>query len=249
MDGREWMGCHRLSVEYIQGVEAFLTFARDNLVDHQAILCPCIRCSNRRLFSIDVVRTHLICHGIMLSYKSWYHHGEVNFQGSFNPPREDVTLEDEANDVGDNMCDMVNDLEDDLARRPDLFESMMEDAETPLYDGCKNFTKLSFLVTLFNLKAKSGWTISSFTELLKILRSAFPEDNKVVKSFYEAKKILSTLGMKYEKIHACPNDCILYRKEFEDLDECPVCNESRWKKGKKPSNGVKGVPLKVNIIL
>ena len=42
MDGREWMGCHRLSVEYRHGVEAFLTFARDNLVDHQAILCPCI---------------------------------------------------------------------------------------------------------------------------------------------------------------------------------------------------------------
>ena len=39
MNGREWMGCHRLSVEYIQGVEAFLTFTRDNLVDHQVILC------------------------------------------------------------------------------------------------------------------------------------------------------------------------------------------------------------------
>jgi len=25
------------------------------------------------------------------------------------------------------------------------------------------------------------------------------------------------MGMKYKTIHACPNDCILYRKEFEDL--------------------------------
>ena len=94
----------------------------------------------------------------MSSYKIWYHHGQVNFQTSFDPPREDFTndQEGEAYDVGDNMCDMVNDLEDDLARCPDLFESMMEDAETPLYDGCKNFTKLSFLMTLFKLKAKSG---------------------------------------------------------------------------------------------
>ena len=51
--------------------------------------------------------------------------------------------------------------------------------------------------------------------------------------------------MKYEKLHACPNDCVLYRHEYEDLDECPTCKESRWKKGKIPCNGVKGVPVKV----
>jgi len=25
------------------------------------------------------------------------------------------------------------------------------------------------------------------------------------------------MGMEYKRILACPNDCILYRKEFEDL--------------------------------
>lgn len=44
---------------------------------------------------------------------------------------------------------------------------------------------------------------------------------------YEAKKTLSTLRMKYEKFHACPNDSIIYRHEHEDLDECPVCKKSR----------------------
>ena len=62
---------------------------------------------------------------------------------------------------------------------------------------------------------------------------------------YEAKKTLSTLEMEYEKIHACPNDCALYRNEYEDLDECPVCKESRWKNGKKLTNDSKGVPAKV----
>ena len=99
--------------------------------------------------------------------------------------------------------------------------------EIPLYNGYKNFTNLSFLATLFNLKAKSGWKNSSFTDLLKTLRSILLDDNKVVARFYEAKKILSTLGMKYEKIHVCTNDCILYRKELEDLDKCLVCYESR----------------------
>ena len=30
-------------------------------------------------------------------------------------------------------------------------------------------------------------------------------------------------------IHACWNNCILYWKEYEDLDRCPMCNVSRYK--------------------
>ena len=32
-----------------------------------------------------------------------------------------------------------------------------------------------------------------------------------------------------EKIYAGPNDCILYRKEFEGLHKCPRCGVSRYK--------------------
>ncbi|CAL8085176.1 unnamed protein product [Prunus armeniaca] len=49
---------------------------------------------------------------------------------------------------------------------------------------------------------------------------------------YEAKKTLSALGMSYEKIHACPNDCILCRKDYEDSTNCPTCGISRWNEGK-----------------
>ncbi|KAL6276903.1 hypothetical protein ACE6H2_020504 [Prunus campanulata] len=49
---------------------------------------------------------------------------------------------------------------------------------------------------------------------------------------YEAKKTLCALGLIYEKIHACPNDCILYRKEYEDSTNCPTCGISRWKETK-----------------
>nr|KYP42000.1 hypothetical protein KK1_036616 [Cajanus cajan] len=37
------------------------------------------------------------------------------------------------------------------------------------------------------------------------------------------------MGLQYKKIHACPNDCILYRKEFETLHKCPCCGLSRYK--------------------
>ena len=30
-------------------------------------------------------------------------------------------------------------------------------------------------------------------------------------------------------IHACPNDCILYRNEFKEMHNCPRCGVSRYK--------------------
>lgn len=55
------------------------------------------------------------------------------------------------------------------------------------------------------------------------------EDNNLSDRCYEAKKILCPMGLEYVKIHTCPNDCILYRKKYENLDQCIVCGESRYK--------------------
>ena len=55
-------------------------------------------------------------------------------------------------------------------------------------------------------------------------------------SIYEVKKTLCDLGMQYEKIQACPNDCILYRNTNKDVDVCQNCSESRWKIPKGSNN-------------
>jgi len=80
-----------------------------------------------------------------------------------------------------------------------------------------------------NLKATNGWTDKSFTELLVLLNEMFPEGNTLPTQNYDTKKILCPMGMKYKRIHACPNDCILYSKEFEDLKKCPKCGSSQYK--------------------
>jgi len=54
--------------------------------------------------------------------------------------------------------------------------------------------------------------------------------------------------MEYWKIHACPNDCILYKKDFEGLHKYPKCGVKRYKV--KHSDGddddmKKGPPAKV----
>ncbi|TYK01285.1 transposase [Cucumis melo var. makuwa] len=51
--------------------------------------------------------------------------------------------------------------------------------------------------------------------------------------------------MKYKKIHACRNDCCLFRKELSDANVCPSCGMSRWKIPKNLKKEVKNVPVKV----
>ena len=55
------------------------------------------------------------------------------------------------------------------------------------------------------------------------------EENTLPKSYYQEKKILFLMGMEYQKIYACLNDCILYRNEFEEMPNCPGCGVSRYK--------------------
>ncbi|CAL2256233.1 unnamed protein product [Prunus armeniaca] len=84
----------------------------------------------------------------------------------------------------------------------------------------------------------------TIVELLILQGDLLPEGNTIPASMYEAKKTLCALGLSYEKMHACPNDCILYRKEYEDLTHCRNCGISRWKEG-KDSILKEGVPAKV----
>ena len=49
------------------------------------------------------------------------------------------------------------------------------------------------------------------------------------KSYYQEKKILCLVGIEYQKIHACPNDCILCIHEFEKMHKYRRCGVSRYK--------------------
>jgi len=72
--------------------------------------------------------------------------------------------------------------------------------------------------------------VYTFGQLLKIQKKMLPKPNELPTTTYEAKQVVCPLGLKVKKIHACPNDCILYRgKDYEKLDEYAVCNASRYK--------------------
>ncbi|KAG6527843.1 hypothetical protein ZIOFF_009977 [Zingiber officinale] len=115
------------------------------------------------------------------------------------------------------------------------FYRLIEEGKQQLYTGCTEFSKLSFLVELFQLKVNGKWSDKSFTALLDFLRRVLPSEAQVPKSFYEAKKLISSLGLHYEKIHACPNDCMIYWGRNENEQACKVCNLPRWKNLQKSS--------------
>jgi hypothetical protein len=85
---------------------------------------------------------------------------------------------------------------------------------------------------LLKLKASNRWSDSSFSALLELLSKVLPKPNGLPTNTYLAKKIICPLILGVEKIHACPNHCILYQKEHEFKDNCPRCNASRYKRNK-----------------
>ncbi|XP_019225907.1 PREDICTED: uncharacterized protein LOC109207443 [Nicotiana attenuata] len=130
----------------------------------------------------------------------------------------------------------------------DKFERLMKEGNEELYLGCKKFSKLSILLHMYHTKCMFKCSNESFNALLGLLKDALPEGEKLPPSFYETKKIVEGLGLKYEKIHACPNDCMLFRKEFanKNVSECKICGASRWKNDarKIPANVLRYFPLK-----
>jgi len=67
-----------------------------------------------------------------------------------------------------------------------------------------------------------------------------PKDNELPTTTYEAKQIVCPLGLEIYKVHACHNDCILYHKEYENLDACPLYHASRFKIGRDDPGDVDG---------
>ena len=234
----------RRSREYEEGVEYFINFALQHCSNQSSIRCPCMRCGNLIHHTPNKIREHMFFNGIDHSYHRWYWHGEAG--PTSKQPSEMAQCYDTM-DCGDvaSTIEMVHATEDEFMTDPKSFKQLLEDAKKPLYPGCVQFTKLSALVKLYNVKARYGWSDKSFSDLLQILGDMLPVNNEMPLSMYEAKKTLNALGMEYEKIHACPNDCILYRNELKDASSCPTCGMSRWKANKAGVRSTKRIPGKV----
>ena len=106
----------------------------------------------------------------------------------------------------------------------------MNEVRSELYPSCSEYYSMKFLVKMMHVKILNGWCNKSFDMILDLIKSVFSMCcTNVPSSFYEAKRKLCDLRLGYETIHGCKYDCVLYRKEFEDLQFCPTCGPSQFK--------------------
>jgi hypothetical protein len=80
------------------------------------------------------------------------------------------------------------------------------------------------------LKARHGWSNTSFNETLSVVANTYPKDNNVSINTYGAKKLIRLVAMKLRKFDAYPNHYILYRGEqYKKLESCSQYGASRYK--------------------
>ena len=146
------------------------------------------------------------------------HEVEENAAEEQQPPDE----------LGQVLVDAHRDAE--TLKESKKFEKMLEDHRKLLYPDCKQgLKKLGTTPEILQWKAANGVSDKGFEELLGLVKKMLPEGNELPPTTYEAKKVVCPLGLDVQKIHTYPNDCILYRGEYEELDECPVYEAKRYK--------------------
>jgi hypothetical protein len=109
------------------------------------------------------------------------------------------------------------------------YYELLKTAKKPLHLGTKH-SKLSATVHMYNLKCVGGISNKIFSDILELINQLLPPcDETLPVNTYEVKKFLSDMGLGYEKIPACRNDCMLFLKDNKDLDSSIVCKESKWR--------------------
>ncbi|KAM3216975.1 hypothetical protein P3L10_026418 [Capsicum annuum] len=181
--------------------------------------------------------------GFLTSYTSWIYHSE---QSSFSVS---VTQLDKGDEMKDMLyeafkispisifADMDNSGEGfggsnqhnrGFDKKIEEFFNLLKEVKRELYPSSK-YSLLSFLVRLLHFKFLNGWSNNLFSMLLELLKDVLPEGETLPKSFYDANKIIKDLGLEYKKIHACPNDCMIYWDEMKDRTDCQVCKAPRYR--------------------
>ncbi|OMO62927.1 hypothetical protein CCACVL1_22575 [Corchorus capsularis] len=252
---RSWMNARLdnvgfLFTEFINGVNEFVDFAfsQHAFVSRNRIKCPCVKCDNRLLQTRNDVIFHLHSKGFTGDYTVWVAHGEDDDDDVVSESNrvDDVAAEpsNSANLVDNSYRRMVIDScypEFDSAGGGTSFSEelpnssaakffgLLKDADEPLYSGCNKHTKLSAIAQFLNVKSEFNLSASCYDRIMTIEKDLLPTDEKLPANFYKAKQMVTTLGLSYVKIHACPNNCMLYYSETESMTECVVCGHPRYK--------------------
>ncbi|GKC37636.1 CACTA transposable element [Tanacetum coccineum] len=236
---------NRNSDAFLDGLFAFIKRCEPLLHPiTQKIRCPCSRCCNRddKPVTLDILEAHLSNHGFDKHYTTWKYHGEPL---PLPPPVPhspehidmDAFFEDiSANNVPTPPTQTTGPQPAQTTGPNNEFEELLSRSTQKLYPSC-DMTTLEFTTEISHVKAFHKITDAGFNKILALLQKACPPSKgyNFPSSYYEIKKTYKKIGLGYESIHACINDCFLFWGSEDNLKrpDCPVCKASRYKDPKK----------------
>jgi len=259
---KSWINIrNRNSAEFKNGLRNFIEIAGKHVDRQGKTRCPCNGCYNMKFQTLEEVSDHVRCNGFSRAYTIWNWHGEEHpnmeaIRARFRSRQAPRTFETQTNNELFPLIDAVlreqdtntDDGDNSGPAQDDEFDKLFHELNTPLFPEGSSMSLLYFIAKLMHIKVINKWTNTSFDQLLDFIKDAFPMAKNIPQSHYEAKKKLRNIGLGYDQIHACVNDCFLFWKDDDKLNNCPVCNESRWvdenKKGEKvPKKVLRYFPL------
>jgi hypothetical protein len=169
----------RLYNEYIKRLDAFIDFAKKDMLDNVRgnLCCPCKHCKNEKKYRTnDVLMSHLIKNGFMEDYRRWNKHGEEGLnesemRDSYLEREVSTGVEQDHDDVNEaNILGFTDDdtefqvhnieeMERNIERHGDndqysnskltKYKKMIEDSKKLFYLGCA--TQYTRLFTMVKL--------------------------------------------------------------------------------------------------
>jgi hypothetical protein len=130
----------------------------------------------------------------------------------------------------DKDCRLESDDEDE-GPLSNIARSTLHHVAQMLFFAGSQLSSLTAILLLLNLCKTHQCSNLFNTKLLTILgMSILPEINTLSRLEYLASKILRQLGLEYESIHMCLNNCLLYRDDVNGtLIACSVSEAPRYK--------------------
>jgi hypothetical protein len=89
------------------------------------------------------------------------------------------------------------------------FYRLLAATDEKVHDGT-DVTVLQAVTHLMVMKSKYNFSNQCYNNIVKLIIDLIPTKHNMLKDLYQSKKIVSGLGMNYEKIDVCKNNCILF---------------------------------------
>jgi hypothetical protein len=196
----------------------------------KGVKCPCNRCRNTLREDKRTLTLPLCKFGFMAGYEVWTHHGETVHQRTAS-----VVEEEDDRSSDDRMDEMLHAIRPELETHPkdpptlevQKFFDMLRALEEPLHEYT-TASVLAFVTRLTSMKSKFTFSNKCYKELLSLFNDVLPSNHKMPKDMHQSKKLLSALGIEYEKIDACKDNCMVFNKEHKDETKCLKCGRSRF---------------------